>query len=177
MYRSETVRTNTSASKYYRLANLLAFLLAVALAATPRLFPPCAHEIATASGASVAMRCHWTFQVEFLLAIALLVAAGALWVTDHPEARRVAGFGLVLLALLVLAVPLHWVIGLCGNSAMACHRTAHWTWLWGGFLALDGLAIAASAAVKKDVGVAPDPWEAPAGIHPPAEKGKASCSA
>jgi hypothetical protein len=157
------------------MANMAACALAVALVATPRLVPSCTHEIAAASGASIPMRCHWTFQVEFLLAMATLVVAGALWVVDQLEARRVVALGLVLLGFLMVVVPLPWVVGLCGNPAMACHQTAHWIWLWAGLLAVDGLAIAVSSVVKGSVPVVPDPWDVPAGTHPPAPKGTPSC--
>jgi len=167
----------TKKVKVQNLSNVVACALAVALVATPRLIPSCTHGIAAASGASIPMRCHWTFQVEFLLAVATLVAAGALWVVEHFEARRVVALGLVLLALLIMAVPLPWVVGLCGNPAMACHQTAHWFWLWSGLLAVDGLVIAVCSMVKGRESVPLDPWEAPTRPHPPEPKGTSSCCA
>jgi hypothetical protein len=150
---------NSSKSFVDPLANALAVGLALALALTPRFVPPCAHQLETAAGVAVPMRCHWTFQIEFLLAVAALIVAGALWVVRHAEARRIVGGGLVLFGLLVIAVPQPWVIGLCGNPEMACHHTAHWLWLWAALLMGDGIFIAVRARIPAGQTVPPDPWE------------------
>jgi hypothetical protein len=106
------------------------------------------------------MRCHWTFEVEWLLAISVLVVAGALWIVRRADARRVIGAMLGWFGLLVVAVTQPWVVGLCGHSEMACHRTAHWLWLWAVCLVAVGLTIAVRAHVDRNV-VVPihDSWE------------------
>ena len=141
------------------LANALAGGLALALALTPRLVPPCGHQIETAAGAFVPMRCHWTFQIEFLLAVAALIVAGVLWIVRHAEARRIVGGVLALFGLLVIAVPQPWVVGICGNSEMPCHHTAHWLWLWAALLIAVGIFIALRAKIPADKIAPPDPWE------------------
>jgi hypothetical protein len=141
------------------LANALAGGLALALALTPRFVPPCTHQLETAAGAFVPMRCHWTFQIEFLLAVAALIVAGALWIVRHAEARRIVGGVLALFGLLVIAVTQPWAVGICGNSEMPCHHTAHWLWLWAALLIADGSFIALRAKIPAD-NIAPlDPWE------------------
>jgi len=141
-----------------RLVNLAAVGLAVALALTPSFVVPCSHAITAFGGASMPMRCHWTFKVERLLAAAALIASASLFAARHAEARRAAGRTLVLLAALVFAVTQEWGIGLCGSPEMACHRTAHWLWLWAALLAAEGLALALTR--KSSAAQAPaDPWE------------------
>jgi hypothetical protein len=141
------------------LANVLAGGLALALAVTPRFVPPCTHQLETAAGAFVPMHCHWTFQIEFLLAVAALIVAGALWVVRHAEARRIVGGVLALFGLLAIAVTQPWGIGICGNSEMPCHHTAHWLWLWAALLIADGIFIAIRAKIPADKIAPPDPWE------------------
>ena len=140
-------------------ANALAGGLAAALALTPRLVPPCQGELETTAGVAVPMHCHWTFQIEFLLAVAVLIVAGALWVVRRGEARQIVGGVLVLYGLLAIAVPQPWVIGLCGGVQMACHHTAHWLWLWAGLLIADGIFIINRGRIFQTKDVLPDPWE------------------
>jgi len=141
------------------LANALAGGLALAMALTPRLVPPCEGQLETTAGVPVPMHCHWTFQIEFLLAVAVLIVAGALWVVRHGEARQIIGGVSVLYGLLVIAVPQPWAIGLCGGSQMSCHHTAHWLWLWAGLLIADGIFIIERARIFRTQDVLPDPWE------------------
>jgi hypothetical protein len=138
------------------LANALAAGLALALVLTPRFVPPCTPRIETASP----MHCHWTFQADFLVAVAALIVTGALWTVHHAEARRVVGGVLALFGLLVIAVTQSWGIGLCGNSEMPCHHTAHWLWLWATLLIGDGGFIILRARIPAGKIVPPDPWEA-----------------
>ena len=120
------------------------------------------------------MRCHWTFQVERLLAISVLFVAGSLWIVRRADSRRVIGAVLAWFGLLVVAVTQSWVVGLCGHSEMACHQTAHWLWLWAGCLVAVGVTIAARMRTDRNVVgpvvVAPvyDPWES-AKTPPPVE--------
>jgi len=137
------------------LANALAAGLALVLVLTPRFVPPCTPAVETAAP----MHCHWTFQVDFLLAVAALIVAGALWIVRHAEARRVVGGVLGLFGLLVIAVTQPWVIGLCGSSHMPCHHTAHWLWLWAAWLIADGIFIVIRATNPAGNIIPTDPWE------------------
>ena len=148
------------------LANALAAALALALMLSPRFVPPCTHQIETAAGASIPMRCHWTFQIEFLIALAALIVAGALWVVRHAEARRTVGAVLGIFGLLVIAPTQAWAVGLCGNPEMPCHDTAHWLWLWAALLIADGIVIAMRARIPTDKDAPPDPWETREGAKP-----------
>ena len=96
---------------------------------------------------------------HILLAVAALIVAGALWIVRHAEARRIVGGVLALFGLLAIAVPQPWVIGICGNSEMPCHQTAHWLWLWAALLIADGIFIAIRAKNPADKIAPPDPWE------------------
>ena len=144
-----------------RVSNALAILAGLALVLSPHFVPPCGHQIGAAGGMSGAMRCHWTFQVESLLAVAVVLVAGALWVVPHPQARRVVGGGLILFGLLVVAVTQSWVVGLCGNAAMACHETAHWLWLWSGLLVAVGGFVAVTARARVERTITTDEWDDP----------------
>jgi hypothetical protein len=115
------------------------------------------------------MRCHWTFEVEWLLAISVLVLAGSLWIVRRAEARRVIGAALAWFGLLVVAVTQSWVVGLCAHSEMACHHTAHWLWLWAVCLVAVGVTNAAGVRMDRNVVVAVhDSWE-PSETPPPVE--------
>ena len=141
------------------IAKGLAGLLGLALALTPKFVPPCTRQIETAAGYSVPMHCHWTFQIEFLLAISIVIVSVALWFVHHHEALRVLGGVLVLFSGLVYAVTQPWGIGLCGSSKMHCNQSAHWLWIWAGLLALDGAFIAVRSREPNQIKVSEDPWE------------------
>jgi len=145
-----------------RVSNVLAILGGLALVLSPHFVPPCGSQLGTAFGMSSRMRCHWTFQVESLLAVAVVLVGGTLWVVPHPEGRRVVGGVLVLFGLLVVAVTQSWVVGLCGNAAMACHETAHWLWLWSSLLVVVGGFVAVTARAGAVKTVARDEWDDPA---------------
>ncbi len=133
--------------------------LATAILATPSFVPPCTHELLTASGATVPMRCHWTFQIVRLLGLAAVVVASLLLAARKGSRRNATAEFLVLLAALVVAVTQPWMVGLCGKDEMACHTTAHWVWLWAALLAVAGLAARWSGKCARVEVVAPDPWE------------------
>ena len=144
--------------------DVVALGLATAILATPSLVSPCAHELLTASGATVPMRCHWTFQIVRLLGLTAVVVAMPLLAVRKGSRRNATAEFLVLVAALVVAVTQPWMVGLCGKDEMACHSTAHWVWLWAGLLAVAGLAARWSGRSLRVEVVAPDPWEqAPVG--------------
>jgi hypothetical protein len=138
-----------------RVANIIALALVAGLILSPYLSPPCGQP----EGMSP-MRCHWTFQVDWLLSVAVLLVSGALWFLRGVEARRTVGAILALFGALVVAVSQPWVIGLCKHPEMACHSTAHWLWLWSAGLAGVGGYLALAARLQARVAAAaPDPWE------------------
>jgi hypothetical protein len=139
--------------------DVVALGLATAILATPSLVPPCAHELLTASGATVPMRCHWTFQTVRLLGLTAMVVAMPLLAVRKGSRRNATAEFLVLLAALVVAVTQPWMVGLCGKDEMACHTTAHWVWLWAALLAVAGLAARWFGQSAQVGGVPPDPWE------------------
>jgi hypothetical protein len=107
------------------------------------------------------MRCHWTFEVDWLLSLAAFFVAQSLWFVRHVEARRVVGGTLALFGGLVVAVSQSWVVGLCLHPEMACHRTAHWLWLWSGGLVGLGFYLVLAGRVPSAASFAAlDPWEA-----------------
>jgi hypothetical protein len=138
--------------------DVVALGLAAAILATPSFVPPCAHEILTASGATVPMRCHWTFQIVRLLGLAAVAVASLLLAARKGARRNATAEFLVLLAALVVVVTQPWMVGLCGKDEMACHTTAHWVWLWAALLVVTGVA-ARWSGKSEAVVVPPDPWE------------------
>ena len=108
--------------------NVAASGLAAALAVAAWTLPACPQT----EGSALQMRCWWTSRAELLLSSAVLVWALAFWFIRRPAARSVAGGALVLLNLVVLAVPRKWVIGVCANPHMACHRLAFWLEVFAG---------------------------------------------
>ncbi len=145
-----------------RLLDIAALGLAIGLWATPCVVPPCSHELLTASGASVPMRCHWCFQGQSLLAIGavLVVVVGGL--AGIGEARRSSGVFLALLGIMAVSITQSWAIGLCGRSEMACHTTAHWTWLWAGLLVGVGGLIWNRRGQRRQREAVVDPWDSSA---------------
>jgi MFS family permease len=148
-------------SAHGRVANGLASGLAVTLLLSPLFVPPC--------DGTMPMRCHWTFEVEWLLAVSVVGVAASLWFVRRVDARRVIGAVLAWFGVLVIAVTQSWVVGLCGHSEMACHHTAHWLWLWAGCLVAVGVTIAARVRTGRNVVVhVHDPWES-SSTPPPIE--------
>ena len=140
-------------------SDIIAVGLGAAILATPSLIPPCTHEILTASGATVPMRCHWSFQIVRLLGLAIVVGTIVLLAVPKGTRRKATAEFLVFLAALVVAATQPWIVGLCGNSEMACHTTAHWVWLWSGFLAIAGAYARFAGQPKQTAEIPQDPWE------------------
>src|ERR1019366_722423 len=138
--------------------DVVALGLATAILATSSLVPPCAHQLLTASGATVPMLCHWTFQIVRLLGLAAVVVALLLVAARKGSRRNATAEFLVLLAALVVAVTQPWMVGLCGRDEMACHTTARWVWLWAALLAVAGLAARWLGKSAQVGAVVPGPW-------------------
>ncbi|MDS1030232.1 DUF4418 family protein [Bacillota bacterium LX-D] len=93
----------------------------------PSIVPVCQMQIQTASGESVPMRCFYAFLA--VKAIALLGAAESviLFLVREKQARIFGGAAIILSALVILAIPQSWVIGICGPADFPCHGTYFWT--------------------------------------------------
>ena len=148
-------------SAHGRVANGLASGLAVTLLLSPLFVPPC--------DGTMPMRCHWTFEVEWLLAVSVVGVAASLWFVRRVDARRVIGAVLAWFGVLVIAVTQSWVVGLCGHSEMACHHTAPvMRTVWPLLLAFDFAALAHQACRHDVVVHVHDPWES-SSTPPPIE--------
>jgi hypothetical protein len=147
-------------SKIDYAVDALGLALAVAIVITPSVVPPCSHQLLTTMGATVPMRCHWTFQVVSLLGGANTLGALGLLFAPRGSRRRTTAEFVALLAVLTVLTTQDWVVGLCGHSEMACHTTAHWVWLWS--LLLVGTAVYVRFWGRERVIVAGhgDPWDA-----------------
>ncbi|MCE5284408.1 MAG: DUF4418 family protein [Pelosinus sp.] len=95
----------------------LSLLSSASLIIIPFVFPICP------VGAKP-MRCFFAFQAEFLLTLLAVVTALSLFFTKEKETKRVSGFFLSLIGILIFVLPFQWVIGICGHSDSPCHLTA-----------------------------------------------------
>ncbi|HMM21379.1 MAG TPA: DUF4418 family protein [Selenomonadales bacterium] len=121
---------------YARISSWLAVAAGFFLLVLPRLIPICTGL--TAAGSP--MRCHYTYQAEFLLTLIAIILAGALLVLKTAEARMMTGFTLALVAIVLALLPEAWVSGICANGA--CQKTAFFTAAGAGLLAFAGAFIA-----------------------------------
>lgn len=126
---------------------MLAAVISLALLALPRIMPICTGLDAGGNP----MRCHYAYQAEFLVTLPAVVLAGGLFVVRSAEARSLAGFMLSLLGLVIIVLPQPWAVGICFRG-MACEKTALFTVLGGGLLALTGAIVAWRNHAKKTPG-------------------------
>ena len=129
--------------------------LALALALTPFLSPPCSGSIFEQSSE----RCQITFQAELLLAALSVLTAGGLWLDKALRTQASLGAGLAVLGILAVLVPQPFLLGLCRNPDMACHEGARWLWLWAGLQILAGATIPFASRKRTQDESLPDPWE------------------
>lgn len=94
------------------------------------------------------MRCHFSYRVELLLAVACVLAALTLFLLTGREARRLGGFFLLILGILAALVPQPWIIGTCGGGT--CHTGGTWFETAGVFLAVLGLQAAWHASARRE---------------------------
>nr|WP_092070941.1 DUF4418 family protein [Dendrosporobacter quercicolus]NSL48425.1 DUF4418 family protein [Dendrosporobacter quercicolus DSM 1736]SDM16437.1 protein of unknown function [Dendrosporobacter quercicolus] len=121
--------------KYHKIISWVAVITGFFLLILPRFIPICTGL--TASGAP--MRCHYTYQAEFLLTLIAIILAGALLVLKTAEARMMTGFTLALTAVVLALLPEPWVSGICANGG--CGKTAFFTLAGTVFLAVSGAVI------------------------------------
>ena len=75
------------------------------------------------------MKCHWTFVAATFVGVAGVVSAVAALAAKTTEGRRVAALMTIVVGAVVAVLPMDFVIGLCGNAEMECHRTALVVWV------------------------------------------------
>jgi hypothetical protein len=98
----------------------LSLLVSAGLLVIPLVFPICP------VGAKP-MRCYFAFQAEFLFALLALVSAVSLFFTREAETKRISGFFLLLLGIIIFVLSIQWGIGICGHSNSPCQLTASLT--------------------------------------------------
>lgn len=84
----------------------------------------CDHMLETTTGSQVYMACHWTFVAMAFVGVIGIVSAAASLLASGKEGRRIAAVVTLVVCAIALILPFDFAIGLCGNSAMACHQTA-----------------------------------------------------
>ncbi|WP_094603212.1 hypothetical protein SPSIL_012160 [Sporomusa silvacetica DSM 10669] len=119
----------------YKLFSWSALLAAIVLLILPRLIPICNGLMKNGSP----MSCHYTYQAEFIFALLAVILASALFVLRTEEARLLTGFILLLLGIIVIVLPQPWASGIC--QAGGCMKTAFFSNIGGGWLALSGAGI------------------------------------
>jgi hypothetical protein len=124
----------------------IAAVISLSLLIIPRIFPV-GMLMATTGGSMIPMDDFYTYQAEFLIALAALLVAGTLFFLGGAEARQLAGLFLVLLGAIVVLIPAHWVIGVWSGDN---HLTVAWTIVGGLLLILMG-GLAARLANKIEV--------------------------
>ncbi|MDF9410000.1 MAG: hypothetical protein A4E52_01083 [Pelotomaculum sp. PtaB.Bin013] len=88
--------------------------------------PVCDGLLTLQNGTMVHMKCFYTGQVSIVLAIILLFAAIVAFFskTDHNKLQWV----IIVIGIMIIANTFESVIGIgiCKNTAMACHATSAW---------------------------------------------------
>lgn len=102
-------------------SSLFVLLLGLLTALTPYyLFPVCEATVASASGASIPMKCFWMARAVLGQGIIVMFAGLVLAVFSSPGVRL--GTGLMLLPIsLVTALLSTQLVGVCASETMACH--------------------------------------------------------
>ncbi|WP_371371117.1 DUF4418 family protein [Sporomusa aerivorans] len=122
--------------KYDKILGWIAVAIGFFLLVLPRAIPICTGL--TAAGGP--MRCHYTYQAEFLLTLVAIILAWASLVLKTAEARMMTGFTLALLAIVLALLPEPWISGICANGA--CKKTAFFTAVGASLLTITGAIIA-----------------------------------
>jgi hypothetical protein len=119
----------------YKLFSWSAFLASVVLLILPRLIPIC-NGLMKNGGP---MSCHYTYQAEFIFALLAVILSSALFVLITEEARALTGLILLPIGIIIIILPQQWVSGIC--QAGGCMKTAFFSNIGGGWLALSGAGI------------------------------------
>ena len=111
-------------------------LAAVCLIGALKIWAPvCTKLLTLESGAQTHMKCHYSSQAALVIAVILLVAALAAFISkgDHKKFHFVSIAGAVSLFLIFGSL-----IGICANAEMACHSTALWVRIMAGVIIAAG---------------------------------------
>lgn len=114
----------------------ISLFISVAILVLPRIIPICTGL----SDNGDAMRCHYAYQAEFLIALLAVIFSSGLLVLKTAEARLLTGLIIFLLGVITAIIPQQWAIGIC-NHAAACHKTTFFVSIGGGVLAITGALI------------------------------------
>lgn len=88
----------------------------------------CSNVIETATGATVPMKCHWTFvATAFTGTIGVITALLAL-ISSTKEGRRNAAVATLAAGAATVLLTTPAGIGLCANTDMHCHQAAIMLW-------------------------------------------------
>jgi hypothetical protein len=123
--------------RHWKISAGLAVAAGTSLLVIPSLQPACGGLVPTAMGGAVPMRCHFSYRVELLLAVACVLVALTLFLLTGREARRLGGFFLLILGTLAALVP------------QPCHTGGTWFETVGVFLAVVGLQAAWHASARR----------------------------
>ena len=120
--------------KKYKLLSWSAVIISIFLLVLPRLIPIC-DGIMNGNP----MRCHYTYQAEFVITLLVLIISASLLVLHSSEARLLAGFIIVLLGISIIILPQPWAIGICEDGA--CGKTTFFAIIGGLLLTAAGSGI------------------------------------
>jgi Domain of unknown function (DUF4418) len=134
--------------RHWKISAGLAVAAGATLLAIPSVQPACDGLVPTAMGGAVPMRCHFSYRVELLLAVACVLVALTLFLLSDREARRLGGFFLLILGTLAAVVSQPWIIGTCGGGT--CHTGGAWFETVGVFLAVVGLQATWHASARRE---------------------------
>ena len=123
--------------KVHRWMGWLALLNSIGLLILPKVVPFC-----TAGTLENPMRCYFTYQAQFLIALLAVILSGSLLAAKSREAYSLAAFIVFMLGLIVVIIPQPWVIGICETEGAACHKTTFFANILGIALAVEGLTAA-----------------------------------
>ncbi|SFL31861.1 DUF4418 family protein [Pelosinus propionicus] len=121
--------------KKYKLLSWIAVSISLFLLILPILVPIC--DGLTKAGSP--MTCHYTYQAEFIITLIAVIVSAALLVLRTNEARLLAGFIIILLAISSILLPQSWAIGICENGS--CLKTTFFLTIGASLLAVTGAGI------------------------------------
>lgn len=119
--------------KIDKITKWLAVLTSFSLLVLPKIFPVCAINDKSP------MRCFFTYQAEFIVALLAFIIALSLFFIKEIETKKLTGFLLFLIGIIMIILPASWGIGICNHEGSPCHITAAWTDGAAVILSLSGL--------------------------------------
>lgn len=109
-------------NKVWKLAGGISVLIGIIVALTPfNLAHVCTGTMLLQSGMAVSMKCNWMGIAEVFLG--LLVIFNGLLLLFARSGWRNLSLMLAALGMAIIIIPTDLGLGICGNTAMACHTT------------------------------------------------------